>query len=105
MGSSADNNTRIRQHVFYLFLSAVSNLNQASGGIVSSVATSSQQQQSVTMMDASKTVSSANLPAVLASLPLGQQYELLKSVSGELVAVQTTSNKAEVRVLLNLYLG
>lgn len=50
-------------------------------------------------MDASKTVSSANLPAVLASLPLGQQYELLKSVSGELVAVQTTNNTNKVEVI------
>ena len=80
----------------------MSQLNQSigAGGIV----TSSTAAGGVQMVDTSKThVSSANLPAVLASLPLGQQYELLKSVSGELVAVQTTNNqtnKPEVSVLI-----
>uniref|UniRef100_H2YBR6 Paired domain-containing protein n=1 Tax=Ciona savignyi TaxID=51511 RepID=H2YBR6_CIOSA len=36
---------------------------------------------------------SPSLPAVLASLPLGQQYELLKTVGGDLVSVQQIDEK------------
>ena len=77
---------------------AVSNLNQSIGGGIVTSSTAAGQ-----MVDTSKTVSSANLPAVLASLPLGQQYELLKSVSGELVAVQTTNNTNKPEVSLDKF--
>nr|XP_018669756.1 transcription factor protein isoform X4 [Ciona intestinalis] len=38
---------------------------------------------------------SPSLPAVLASLPLGQQYELLKTVGGDLVTVQQVEEKSQ----------
>nr|CAB96397.1 transcription factor [Phallusia mammillata] len=49
-----------------------------------------------TSVETSKTSSSVpSLPAVLASLPLGQQYELLKTVGGDLVAVQPPNEKSQ----------
>jgi len=81
------------QRTINLLLSA---FTQAAAAVVGG--TSTTQPSSTEAVRVQSTPVATSLPAVLAGLPIGQQYELLKTVGGDLVAVPPPADKTtEVR--------